>query len=294
MPIVKVYPNGLTMGSPPMKNDHKRAKRGEVTGWSESAARNNKKFLYSVDTSSLFGVGYAFTFTLKLCPVTSDDWRMLRDRLFKSLTENPKLRFVRLHWVTEWQRRGVPHLHGIVFYNDSTPFEISHRIDWLIKVWVGLTSWDYEATSRGQHVSVVTDVSGWFKYLSKHAARGADHYQRSNENIPDGWRKTGRVWGYKGDWVVAEPLQIELSREGFFVFRRIVRAWRKADARVEKNLNVRKSRIIYARRMLACGDRRKSEVRGVSEWINSKMAEKIIWNLVSLGYDVTERVVEDV
>ena len=80
-----------------------------------------------------------------------------------------------------------------------------------------------------------------------------------------------------------------MSREGYYAFRRIVRAWRKADARDEKDLRVRNKRIVYARGMLTCGDRRKSEVRGVSEWINSKMAEKIIWNLVMLGFDVTER-----
>lgn len=289
MPLVKVYPNGLTIGSPPMKNSHKRAKRGDVEGWSQSAARNNKNFLYSVVTSSLSGVGYAFTFTLKICPETSDKWRDLRNKLFRSLSENPKFRFFRLHWVTEWQRRGVPHLHGIVFYDDKSDSEIEHRIEWLKKVWVGLTSWDYEASLRGQHVSVVTDVSGWFKYLSKHAARGADHYQRSNDNIPKGWRKTGRVWGYKGDWIVDKPLEIELCRDGFFAFRRIVRSWRKADSRCEKDLRVRKNRINYARRMLKCNDRKLSEVRGVSEWIDKSMSESVLWNLVSLGFDVTQR-----
>lgn len=290
MPIVKVYLNGLTMGSPPSKNDHKRAKRGEVVGWSESAARNNKKFLYSVDTASLSGVGYAFTLTLKTCPATSEEWRDLRERFFTSITKSPNMRFIRLHWVVEWQRRGVPHLHGIVFYDDRTPEEIRYRMDFIVNVWVGLTSWYYETKAKAQHVTVVTDVSGWFKYLSKHAARGADHYQRSNENIPEGWRKTGRVWGHKGDWVIGQPREIELSREGYYAFRRIVRAWRKADARAEKDLRVKNKRIVYARRMLTCGDRRKSEVRGVSEWINSKMAEKIIWNLVALGFDVTERI----
>lgn len=289
MPLVKLYRNGLTMGSSPVKNDHVRAKRGVVEGWSKSASRNNKNFLYSVDTSSLTGVGYAFTFTLRLCPNTSDDWRYIRNCLFRSLSENIRLRFIRLHWVTEWQRRGVPHLHGIVFYDDLTQSEINHRIEWLKKVWVGLTDWTYQTKLSAQHVSVITDVSGWFKYLSKHAARGADHYQRSNDNIPVGWKKTGRVWGYKGDWVTDKPLKIELCKRGFFSFRRVVRAWRKSDARAEKNLKLRKKRIVSARKMLSCNDIKLSSVRGVSEWISQPMAELILWNLVSLGFDVSQR-----
>ena len=84
-----------------------------------------------------------------------------------------------------------------------------------------------------------------------------------------------------------------MCRDGFFAFRRIVRAWRKADARAEKDIRVRKNRIVYARRMLNCTERKLSEVRGVSEWINKSMAENILWNLVVLGFDVTQRVKVD-
>lgn len=292
MALLKLYPNGLTVGNPPMKNNHQRAKRGEVVGWSKSASRNNKKFLYSIDTSSLTGVGYAFTLTLRDCPKTSDEWRNLRRVYFDSLRNCSG--FLRLHWVTEWQKRGVPHLHGIVFY-DEAEFasgggkHLTMRMEWIKKTWVSLTSWDYNTKIHAQHVDVITEVSGWFKYLSKHSARGAEHYQRSSGNIPEGWKKTGRVWGHWGDWAVSEPVEIELEKSGFYVFRRVVRAWRKSDARSEKIEKVRNRRIISARKMLSCRDRSLSEVRGVSEWIDKRMAEKILWNLVLLGFDVTER-----
>ena len=45
--------------------------------------------------------------------------------------------------------------------------------------------------------------------------------------------------------------------------------------------------------MLNCTERKLSEVRGVSEWINKSMAENILWNLVVLGFDVTQRVKVD-
>ncbi|MDW3815854.1 hypothetical protein IDF50_26010 [Klebsiella pneumoniae] len=36
MATLKLYHNGLTAGIPPMKNNHERAKRGEVKGWSKA------------------------------------------------------------------------------------------------------------------------------------------------------------------------------------------------------------------------------------------------------------------
>lgn len=288
MALLKLYPNGLTVGNPPMKNNHQRAKRGEVVGWSKSASRNNKKFLYSIDTSSLNGIGYAFTLTLRDCPETSDEWRNLRKVYFDSLRS--KSGFLRLHWVTEWQRRGVPHLHGIVFYNEPKGgIDLTMRMAMIKKTWVDLTAWSYGSNIYAQHVDMITEVSGWFKYLSKHSARGAEHYQRSSENIPEGWKKTGKVWGHWGDWVVSDPVEIELEQSAFYVFRRVVRAWRKSDVRSEKIEKVRIRRIKSARKMLSCGERKLSEVRGVSEWIDKRMAEKILWNLVLLGFDITER-----
>lgn len=58
MPVMKVYPNGVTMGRAPGKNDHERGKRGEVKGWSASAARRNLAFLRSVEDDKLDGYGY--------------------------------------------------------------------------------------------------------------------------------------------------------------------------------------------------------------------------------------------
>ena len=59
MPVLTEYRHGLTMGIPPGRNDHMRAKREAVEGWSDSSTRRNTRFLYSVDERHLTGFGFA-------------------------------------------------------------------------------------------------------------------------------------------------------------------------------------------------------------------------------------------
>ena len=317
MPVIKVYHHGVTAAMPPSKNSHERAKRGVVNGWSKSAARNNTRWLRSISPESFnngdeFGV--AFTFTLRDCPDTSDDWHTLRTSFIKRLR---RLGMLRLHWVTEWQRRGVPHLHGIVFFPKSV-FDVVFRemdIDevdsglldyWHSRVansWISLAS-KYGASLKGQNLKTVTDIKGWFKYLSKHASRGAEHYQRSSEGIPSGWIKTGRVWGHCGDWETDEAVQLNVSNKFYFALRRIVRKWRLSDARdalkrqpmmkldrdkyffLNPHWLSAKKRISSSRRMLKCNNFKKSQVRGVSEWIDSGNILLIAEMLIAQGYEI--------
>lgn len=308
MPVIKVYHHGMTAAIPPKKNNHERAKRGQVQGWSKSATRNNTRWLRSVSPES-FGndeeFGVAFTLTLRDCPDTSDDWHKIRRSFIERLR---RLGMLRLHWVTEWQRRGVPHLHGVVFFS----YESCTHIDsnglpvglgfLIVDHWVSVAG-KFGASPRGQNLKTVTDIKGWFKYLSKHASRGADHYQRSSAGIPSGWIKTGRVWGHCGDWVTDEAVQINASNEFYFALRRIVRKWRLSDARSAfkeasvprvvdgyfsfgKDYLSSKKRISSARKMLKCNDYKKSQVRGVSEWIDSENILLIAEMLVSQGYEI--------
>lgn len=275
-----------------MQNSHKRAKRGEVNGWSESAARNNTRWLRSVNVNYLDGIGWAFTVTIRDCPPTSDDWH----RLIRAFIERMRRRgLLRLHWVTEWQRRGVPHLHGVAYFPDweTLPEDyippkgvrIVSNMDFVIKEnWTTIAR-EYGAGWLGQNVKRVDNIPGWFAYLSKHASRGAKHYQRSSANVPEGWRKTGRVWGHCGDWVTDEPVELGVTNECFWSLRRLVRSWRVADARAD-HPDVRASRIRFARGMLRCGDRKLGSVRGVSEWISMDNVLLLIDFLRSQGHEV--------
>lgn len=294
-PLITLYPLGLKAGCPPGINSHTRSERAEVVGWSQRSARGNTDFLYSVQPELLTGVGYALTLTVKVCPPSHDDWKKIRERFFQALRRRE---LVRMHWVTEWQRRGVPHLHAAVWFKEACHDMIFH---WLI------ATEEYQSSMHAQTAAPIHDAEGWFKYLAKHAARGVAHYQRDSANMPTGWRKTGRMWGNTGDWPTEEPLKHVISWREYWKLRRLSRKWRQAQARQRlKEKHARALRevnrklpggetdvglslgalrpllrgeliaIRAARRMLRCNDPKLSPVRGISDWVPIHLSLKMM------------------
>ncbi|KPB98071.1 putative replication protein [Pseudomonas amygdali pv. lachrymans] len=187
-----------------------------------------------------------------------------------------RMGMIRLHWVTEWQRRGVPHLHCAIWFPPGAHTRA-------LIAWSELTA-AYGSTSRGQHGREIEGAVGWFQYLSKHASRGVKHYQRSSANLPPAWqKKTGRMWGHWGDWPVRESIRLELEMDGFHALRRLVRSWRLADARASGD----RYRIRSARSMLTSNSPEQSAVRGISEWIPEPLQDAFLANLATRGYTVT-------
>jgi len=261
-----------------MKNSHARALRGEVHGWSYGATRRNTEFLMSIREDRLTGAGVALTLTLRDCPPTSDDWHKLRRAWEKRMV---RAGMVRLHWVTEWQRRGVPHLHCAIWFDAM--YDIAGAID----AWVAVAG-VYGAGHRGQHGRMIDGPVGWFQYLSKHAARGVSHYQRSIDNVPEAWqKKTGRVWGKGGDWPVQEKIRINLQDQhgdgGWFAYRRLMRSWRLANARSSGDAY----RIRSARKMLTCNDPVRARLIGFMEWSPYEVQMALLANVATRGYSIT-------
>ena len=277
MPVIKAYRHGMTAGVAPMNNSHLRAPRGIVEGWSSGATRRNTGFLRSIREDQLSGFGVAVTLTLKTCPATAAEWHRMRRAWEMRMV---RAGMIRLHWVTEWQRRGVPHLHAAIWFETSdtrTPLD----------AWVDVAT-AYGAGLRGQNAKPITGAVGWFKYLSKHASRGVQHYQRNPENIPPGWQKrTGRVWGKSGHWPVRPVVRFNLQDQngdgGWFAFRRMVRSWRFADARASGD----RHRIRQAKSMLWANEKAVGRVKGISEWVREDDTMKFLGNLTERGYSVT-------
>lgn len=289
--MLNIYSNGITLGVPPSRISPPTGKRTASVGWSENSTRNNTVFLYSVDSGSLSGFGYAFTFTLRDLPETPAEWSTIRDKFFKRCA---RMGMIRYHWVTEWQRRGVPHLHGCLYFlEELTPSQLRS----LKAAWCDCVG-RYFALQKGQDIKKIETALGWLKYLAKHGSRSKHHYQRSSK--PAAWDSSGRVWGKGGEWPVRHT-QHDLGAL-FFGFRRLVRRWRIADARTPLPIvdadgktiaapgdlqylkwfpagvgaprNSR--RIRQARRCLTCGDRSHSSVRGMSEWIGESLAFRMV------------------
>lgn len=277
MPIVRSYRHGTSAGIPPTRNDHMRGKRDTVAGWTDRSTRSNTRFLYSVDERELDGFGFALSLTVKDCPPTADDWHKAR-RAF--LMRMSRMGMLRGHWLTEWQRRGVPHMHMAIWFPRGATHPLRLR-PLIVQHWCDVAE-AYGAAARGQSVTTINNAVGWFQYLSKHAVRGLKHYQRSSENMPAGWATTGRMWGHVGEWPTREATVFRLDFPGFVAYRRIVRGWRRADARKSGE----RGRVRSARAMLKCNNRELSSVRGLSEWFPQSLNDAAMLNLATRGYEV--------
>lgn len=306
--LLTSYVNGSTAGSPPPPRDHYfDAKRGDVGGWSTGSIRRNQKWLFSIDAQALVGSGLALTLTLGRTPPTSAEWKSLRDRLFHRMRKDPSLEMIGAHWVVEWTKRQRPHLHMAV-YVEGGRLEAVRAMYTIVRHWLDLAE-SYGARYIGQHGDHITDAAGWFAYVSKHAARGIHHYQRWAS--PPEWESTGtgRVWGHLGAWPVVEPKRFKVPPKAFWRFRREVRLWRLTDAREAYarllgrptprpgsreaesrylQLRAARRRIVSARGMLRCNERKLSEVRGVSEWIPEHVMLDIVARLHADGFDIEE------
>ena len=266
MPTVTAYRNGSTAGIGGGNPNPK--KRDVVKGWTAGAVRRHTSWLYSVDAPQLDGVGYALTLTMRDTPATADDFHAMRKAFMMRVS---RLGASRTHWVVEWQRRGTPHLHCAIYFPDdvaaaSPGMSLPAQ---MVFGWLDISE-HLGAQKAAQHFDVIDGDLGWLQYLSKHAARGVKHYQRSGH--PAGWQRTGRLWGHGGNWPVDAPMKFDMTQPAYWRFRRLVRSWRIADARKSGD----SKRIKYARRMLSCGDRRLSEVRGVSDWLPEEISLQLI------------------
>lgn len=268
----------MTMGIPPGRNDHERAKRQAVEGWTDASTRRNTRFLYAVDERKLTGPGLAVSLTIRDCPPSAEDWKRSREAFFFRLR---RIGLTRAHWLTEWQRRGVPHMHAAIWFSPEALADDPFLMDTVRTHWCDVAA-VYGAGPRGQHIAPIADAVGWFQYLSKHAVRGLSHYQRSPDGIPTGWTKTGRMWGHLGDWPLIEPVRYTVRNDAFWAYRRMVQRWRLADARASGDLG----RIRAARRMLQCTERSAGSVRGVGEWIGTDMTQQFLRHLASMGHEI--------
>jgi hypothetical protein len=66
----------------------------------------------------------------------------------------------------------------------------------------------------------------------------------------------------------------------------MIRGWRVADARSDPNPQARRHRMVAARRMLSCNDRRLSSVRGISEWLSPRVFDLMLEALHREGHTI--------
>ena len=258
MAQVTILPHGMTAA---IVSDHVRSPgiKQSVAGWSQSSTRSNVRFLRSVLVDDLTGIGLTFTLTVRDTPSSADDWHKVRRAFIERLR---RMGLIRLHWLTEWQRRGAPHLHGMAYFPEPPD---GSRLPDLVGAWLGAAG-QYGPAFHCQTVRPIFDQVGWHKYLAKHSARGLHHYQRASTTIPKGWKsKTGRMWGKIGGWPTGPEILADIPLNQFYWVRRIYKRWRLADARSSRTGPARTRGILSARGYLQAPEKL-SRVIGLSEW----------------------------
>lgn len=288
MPTITVMPQGIKAAFP--GGNPSPVKRGAINGLTSGSARRCMDFLRSIDPTRLTGETFTYTFTVKDIPPTAKEWDRMKRALFMRFQ---RLGVLRHHHVTEWQRRGAPHLHGVAFFakyrslKDDDFGVITKRIsaEDLKVAWLAVSK-DYGSHRWSQDVRHEKAVSGaWFRYMSKHASRGVNHYQRQTQQIPPGWTTTGRMWGkHGGDWPTRSD-SYEIEPEVFHSLRRMVRRYRrsqalsvlrKPDCHTDLELKQARATLAFVRSLKQITCPRRSATLPVSEWIEPQLVADML------------------
>jgi hypothetical protein len=155
-------------------------KRGEITQFSSASRRRLMRLMAQVDRTACRRKPLFITLTYpREYPTSSTVYKShLRRFLLAFGRRYPHTPII---WRLEYQERGAPHYHLMVF----TPWFISWR--WVAKAW-------YEATGRADYLTLVAGtetraVRSWRGVMS-YAAK----YMSKSKPLPEGQRP-GRLWG---------------------------------------------------------------------------------------------------
>jgi hypothetical protein len=212
------------------------------------------------------------TLTVRDLPATPGEWTAARKAFVKRLRRDG---LVRYQWLTEFQRRRVPHLHGMAFFPGGS-VGLAERV---VEHWLAVAG-PWRPSARSQSVQAVYGLPGWLQYQAKHSARGVRHYQRAN--VPEAWSsRTGRLWGAGGEWPVREDA-LDVDLPTFHRMRRGLRSYLLSGARADEDWR----RVSYLRRMLADPERARSVVRAVGEFCPEDVSWRLLHSAITTAHTV--------
>lgn len=277
----------------------KPGERKANRGWTAAVARRNSQYLQRIDFENVDGTPYAVTLTLpawQMEQVTPTVLHRLIDVMLKYLRRHGMLHF---HWIVEFTAKRMPHIHMSIWMNDryeEWDRSLRQYVVWdndegrvvanIVIKWLELTAAEgLHVSSKSQDVQLIDGSEAWLVYVAKHGIRGVKHYQRALVNMPDEWRDgAGAMWGHDRNLPVVDDNILPMDMRAFHQFRREVRKWCCAHARMVKDPARRARAIRQARRVNRCGQPRLSVVRPVSVWIPKDVTISIVKGLRFRGY----------
>lgn len=223
----------------PALADSRFGRRGVVSGLSAGSARRLRVRLAEVDWSACDSAFVTLTYHEEWGP-TWQDWKEDYRRFYKRLGRAWGGVVRGGIWRLEFQRRGAPHYHLIVFfrYNISEHTLIRFR-QWVARTWSDLVTASDDTAARrwGTDVRRVYNVSGHSRialmsYMAKYMCKAGRGVDRSTGEIME----TGRTWGIWGDIPERVLLEKELTYDELCVLMRRVRRLR-SDSRYLGGVN---------------------------------------------------------
>lgn len=203
------YKSQLTLRPGGDDKDARPTKRGRVSGFSRKSRKRLLDWLNQIDKAS---AAKGLFVTLTYPGEYSDDWRAWK-RDLDTLTKRLRRKWNRcsIVWRLEYQERGAPHFHLLVFGVDFIP----HR--WLAKAWYDVVgSGDYNHLKAGTEVRRVKSFKQVCYYAAKYISKVQDVQSRSD----------GRMWGIYGrEYLPVLVVVFALSDKAYYQAKRYLRRW---------------------------------------------------------------------
>lgn len=241
-----VYPNGIVVkvGGHPLPAhmvEAQEAKRGVIKGFSKASRRRLLRVFASIDWSWKSATRVELTYPrdgwrgsspdapadcLDALPVVEvprqrdwERWKYQLSRFHLELRRRWGKDYAGAIWKLEFQKRGAPHYHLVIFWNDQPPLGLL-RV-WLSNTWYRVVgSEDIRHLKAGTRLDPVYGTRGHqvgklMSYLSKYLGKTWDA----------GDEETGRIWGCWDDLPIYSLGTFALDRDAFIQLTRRIRRW---------------------------------------------------------------------
>lgn len=205
--------------------------RGAIRCWSAASRRRLLYLMASLDFRHLartWGGRFVFmTLTYLEDPGPAEVARQRNVFLMRLGRRQGVRRWV---WKLEFQRRGVPHMHVLLWVPKDDAGDLADLRKWTWDAWDDVSGGYVKDGKRGMHrVDVdwcrAKDVA---RYLAFDLTKSSKGYQF---RVPQSWSGTGRWWGVSG--LAPEWLHAPLGIHETISVRRLLRRYRKANSRAK-------------------------------------------------------------
>lgn len=221
---LKIYENAHMVKLKGFSNVAKNhSNRSFIRSYSERSKKRLQIKLHQIDTAKIQGTPFFITLTYPAdYSLFYADWKRHLDIFAKALFRRFRRSF--FFWKLEFQKRGAPHFHLILFHTDKRSAHITTKqmIEFVSEAWFrAVNSGDEKHLKAGTNVQKVRSFKMLFAYVAKYVAK-EETLQLERDKV----LQTGRFWGIRNrEFMPVTEIHVDLTEEQFFRLRRILSKW---------------------------------------------------------------------